>query len=121
MDEVDTSGTAEWLSEARRLQLGHCRACDAVHYYPRRACPFCSSLDVGRRESLGKGTIYSHSLTTRGPNGPYVLAYVTLNEGVSILTNIVDADPSTVTIGQAVEVVFKEQDSALTPFFRPSA
>lgn len=121
MDEVDTSGVAEWRSETGALQLGHCRACDAVHYYPRRACPFCSSLDVGRRDASGKGHVYSHSLTTRGPDGPYVLAYVTLEEGVSILTNIIDADPSTIAIGQAVELVFREQGSVWTPFFRPAA
>ena len=121
MDEVDTSGTAEWRSESGALQLGHCRACDAVHYYPRRACPFCFSLDVGRRDSSGRGKIYSYSLTGRGPDGLYVLAYVTLEEGVSLLTNIVEVDPADLAVDQPVELVFQKKDDVWTPYFRPAA
>lgn len=121
MDEIDTSGRVEWRSETGGLQLGHCRSCDAVHYYPRRVCPFCFSLDVDRQASSGRGRIYSYSLTDRGPNGPYVLAYVTLDEGVSLLTNIIDADPADLAIGQSVEVAFRTVDDVLAPFFRPTS
>ncbi|WP_409019374.1 Zn-ribbon domain-containing OB-fold protein [Brevundimonas vesicularis] len=119
MTEVDTSGVAEWLSESGALQLGHCRSCDAVHYYPRRACPFCFSLDVGRREASGRGRIYSYSLTGRGAEGPYVVAYVTLDEGVSMLTNIIDTDPATLAIDQEVELVFLDREDGVMPCFRP--
>ena len=119
MDEVDTSGQAEWRTGDGALQLGHCRTCDAVHYYPRRVCPFCFSVEVGRKASSGRGTIYSYSLTGRGPQGPYVVAYVTLDEGVSILTNIIDADPESLAIDQEVELIFHQAESGWVPFFRP--
>jgi uncharacterized OB-fold protein len=52
----------------------------------------------------------------------YVLAYVELEEGPRMMTNIVDCDAESVRIGQRVEVVFHDtgQGTAL-PRFRPSA
>ena len=49
-----------------------------------------------------------------------MLAYVELEEGPRVMTNVVDCDPDTVHIGQAVEVTFHDtgQGSAL-PRFRP--
>ena len=44
----------------------------------------------GRRPS-GRGTIYSYSVMRRVPV-PYAIAYVTLDEGVTMMTNIVDCD-----------------------------
>jgi uncharacterized OB-fold protein len=37
---------------------------------------------------------------------PYVIAYVELDEGPRVLTNVVDCDPETVAVGQPVQVVF---------------
>jgi uncharacterized OB-fold protein len=51
---------------------------------------------------------------------PYVIAYVTLEEGVSMLTNIVDVDPAKVEIGQKVKVVFKSSEGGgKLPCFTP--
>ena len=46
----------------------------------------------------------------RGVPTPYCLAYVTLDEGVSMITNIVDCDLDAIRIGQKVRVVFKPTD-----------
>jgi hypothetical protein len=53
---------------------------------------------------------------------PYVMAYVTLAEGVTILSNIVECDFETLEIDQDVEVAFRatEGDQAL-PLFRPTS
>jgi uncharacterized OB-fold protein len=54
---------------------------------------------------------------------PYVLAYVELTEGPTMLTNIVGVDPDGVTIGLPVRVEFSRtggtEDPAL-PRFRPA-
>ena len=42
---------------------------------------------------------------------PYVLAYVELDEGVRLLTNIVGCAPDDVRIGMPVEVVFDDVDA----------
>ena len=52
---------------------------------------------------------------------PYVLAYVELEEGVRLLTNIVDCAPDAVRIGQAVEVVWDDVTPEVTlPKFKPA-
>ena len=51
---------------------------------------------------------------------PYVLAYVELDEGPRLMTNIVDCDPATVAIDMPVRVVFHDtgEGNAL-PRFTP--
>jgi len=52
---------------------------------------------------------------------PYVVAYVTLAEGPTMITNIVDCDPNAVKIGQAVRVTFKPSDGGPPlPMFTPA-
>ena len=49
-----------------------------------------------------------------------VVAYVTLDEGVSMMTNIVDVDPGKVKVGQRVKVVFKPSEGGgKLPCFTP--
>ena len=51
---------------------------------------------------------------------PYTLAYVTLEEGVTMMTNIVDCDLDKIRIGQKVKVVFKPTEGGPpVPMFTP--
>ena len=70
--------------------------------------------------SSGRGTIYSYSVMRRVPV-PYAIAYVTLEEGVTMMTNIVDCDLDAIRIGQRVKVVFKPTDGGPpVPMFTPA-
>ena len=113
--EVVTRAAAEG-----RLLLKVCRDCGESHYYPRTICPFCFSARTDWRVSGGLGTIYSFSIQRRA-EVPFVMAYVTLDEGPTMMTWIVDSPAlETVSIGQRVELVFRAADSgALAPMFRP--
>ena len=91
---------------AGRLVIKKCTACGQVHHYPRSICPFCGSDKTEWLPASGRGAIYSYSVMRRVPI-PYALAYVTLEEGVTMMTNIVDCDLDAIRIGQAVKVVFK--------------
>ena len=105
---------------AGRLVIKRCAACGEVHYYPRALCPFCDSDRTEWMDASGRGTIYSFSVMRRVPQ-PYALAYVTLAEGVTMMTNIVDCDFDAIRIGQAVDVVFKPTDGGPpVPMFRPA-
>ncbi len=106
-----------------RLVLPHCNACGFVIWYPRLRCPDCHSTDVSWVDASGLGSIYSFSITRKGQGSyreasPYVLAYVELDEGPRVMTNIVDCDPETLVVGQRVRVVFEDtgQGSALYRF-----
>jgi uncharacterized protein len=100
-----------------QLLIRLCNACGKAHHYPRAICPHCFSEDTGFIVASGNAVIYSYSIT-RQAKPPYVIAYVTLDEGVSMLTNIVDCDVEGVRIGQKVKVKFLEaEDGYALPVF----
>jgi uncharacterized OB-fold protein len=102
-----------------KLLIKKCNACGRVHYYPRAICPFCFSDRTEWLQASGRGTIYSYSVMRRAPV-PYAIAYVTLAEGPTMMTNLVDCDLDGIRIGQAVTVVFKPSDGGPpVPMFRP--
>jgi uncharacterized OB-fold protein len=118
-------GTAEG-----KLLLPRCVDDQTLIWYPKPFCPLCASTRVEWVPASGRGTVYSYSVNRRGVAdlpayrnaGVYVLAYVELEEGPRIMTNIVDCDPESVRIGQKVELVFHDtgEGSAL-PRFRPTS
>ena len=102
-----------------KLLVKSCEQCGSTHWYPRAICPFCFSDKTFWRESSGRGTIYSYSVMRRVPQ-PYAIAYVTLDEGVTMMTNIVDCDLDAIRVGQPVRVVFEPtSDGPPVPMFVP--
>ena len=107
---------------AGRLLLPRCRRCGEVFWYPRHACPFCGSLEVAWTEASGRGTVYSFSVVRRGQGayaeaGPYVLAYVELEEGPRVFTNLLVEDLGAIQVGIPVEMVV-EQAEGVPPILR---
>jgi len=100
-----------------KLLLKFCNDCKRSHHYPRALCPHCFSDKTEWREGKGTGTVYTWSVLRAVPD-PYCIAYVTLEEGVTILTNLVDCDLEKVTIGMKVKAVFKPAEGgAVVPMF----
>lgn len=122
-----TTDTEEfWNATSKgQLLLRHCISCDAVIWYPRPICPFCHSADTEWQRASGRGSIYSFTVVRRSTGEfaeavPYVLAYVELDEGPRMMTNVVDCDPDGLSVGQVVEVVFHKTASTMAlPRFRP--
>ena len=105
-------------SEGKFL-VKRCTDCGRVHWYPRAICPFCFSDRTEWVAGSGKGTIYTYSVMRRAPE-PYAIAYVTLEEGPTMMTNIVDCDLDSIRIGQKVKLVFKPTDGGPPmPMFTP--
>ncbi|HET6793061.1 MAG TPA: Zn-ribbon domain-containing OB-fold protein [Acidimicrobiales bacterium] len=107
-----------------RLVLSRCRPCGNIIWYPRAFCPACGRMDVEWVESPGRGTVYSFTVSHRGGGAwreaaPYVIAYVELEEGPRVLTNIVECDPEALAVGDRVEVVFQDAGDWKLPRFRP--
>ena len=103
-----------------------------VQHKPRGVC-----IDTLSAENLeyfvasGRGTVYTFTVTNQNQARgfaeacPYVMAYVDLEEGPRLLTNIVGCDPADVAIGMSVvaEFVTTERDdgeSFAVPVFRPA-
>ncbi|MFT3820842.1 MAG: OB-fold domain-containing protein [Rubrivivax sp.] len=102
------------------LKLRRCMACQRPHWYPRPMCPFCQG-DTEWVDAAGTGEIYSVSVTRRAGPIPYALAFVKLDEGVTMMSNIVDCDLDGLSIGQRVRLVFKPADGGQpVPMFTPA-
>ena len=107
-----------WNAAAEgKFIIRKCNSCGRAHWYPRAICPFCFSDKTDWVTATGKGKIYSFSVMRRAPE-PYAIAYVTLEEGPTMLTNIVDCDFDTLKIGLAVKLVFKSSEGSFpVPMF----
>lgn len=110
-----------------RLLLRRCDDCATVIWYPRAHCPACGSQDTSWMPASGRGTVYTFTVVHRSAvEGfrdalPYVVAYIELEEGPRVLTNIVDCDPASVVVGMPVTVVFHDTGAGSALFrFRPA-
>lgn len=101
-----------------KLLLKRCRDCGRSHYYPRPICPFCMSAETEWQQAAGDGVVYSWSVERRA-TPPYAIAFVTLPEGPTLLTSIVDCDLDALAIGQKVRLGFENRDGQPVPVFRP--
>lgn len=123
MPELNTEFNAEQEAffrgtAAGKLLLSRCLDTGKCFYYPRERSPFTG----GKTEwvtASGYGVIYSCSVLYRA-DPPYCIAYVQLDEGPLILTNILSEDVNSIAIGQRVQVVFQQANNGKTvPFFTP--
>jgi len=65
--------------------------------------------------------VYSFSIARASGPVPYAIAYVTLDEGPSMMTNIVECDLDTIRCGQKVKVTFKPTEGGRSiPMFKPA-
>lgn len=104
-----------------RLLLRRCTACNKPHFYPRTLCPFCLG-QTNWEDASGNGTIYTYSVM-RHTEQPYVIAYVKLDEGPTMMTNIVDCPqtPEALQLDMPLEVSFsKQSDDISLPLFAPA-
>jgi uncharacterized OB-fold protein len=104
-----------------KLMLKKCADCGQHHHYPRALCPFCMSERVQWVQAKGTGEIYTFSVSRRAGPVVYCIAYVTLDEGVKMMTNIVDCDLDSIKVGQKVKVAFKKTEGGVSmPVFAPA-
>jgi uncharacterized OB-fold protein len=110
-----------WDGAARgELWLRRCPSCGKAHHYPRSICPFCFAPDTTWERASGRGTLYSYSVA-KDASGPYVIAYVTLAEGPTMMTNMIDCDPAALKIGQPVALAASPAEGGPPiPMFRPA-
>ena len=100
-----------------KFLIKRCNACGEPHWYPRTMCPFCHSTDTSWQESKGEGAIYTFSAMRRNTPVPYAIGYVTLDEGVSLLTNFIDCDFDALKIGQRVKIKWSGTGEGNPPVF----
>ncbi len=118
-----------WEAAAKgELLIQKCSACQHAQFPPRKHCENCGSAHVAWVASSGNGVIYTFTIARRPPHPvfaeqvPLVVAVVELEEGVKLMTNIIECDPDDVAIGMSVKVAFEPVDDSevVLPVFSPA-
>lgn len=128
LPHLDEENRPWWEALQRHeLYIQECRDCGATRYYPRALCPACLSDRTQWLRCSGRGKLHTFTVTFQNQapgfrqSLPYVMAYVELDEGVKMLTNIVECRPEEVRIGMPVEVVYEDVTPEVTLMkFRPA-
>ena len=124
---VTTTTQEFWDATARgEFRLQRCDDCGTVIWFPRSECPECWTSNLTVFNATGRGTVYSYTIIRKGAGdyqdkGPFVVAYVELEEGPRVLTNVVDCDVESVRIGMPVTVVWHDTGKGNSLYrFRPA-
>lgn len=107
--------TSEFWAAARegRLVVQYDRATGKPQWFPRGLSLASGRRDLEWRQVSGNGTLYSWTVTHSPWPGhedrvPYVCALVDLDEGVRMLTNVINTDPVTLEVGQRVRLAWQD-------------
>jgi uncharacterized OB-fold protein len=107
-------------TKKNKFVVARCPDTGKYMWWPRRVSPFTGKSNVEYVEAKGTGTIYTYSVMRRTAS-PYCIAYVTLEEGPTMMTNIVNCDLDSIKIGMKVKVTFEHlNDEAALPLFEPA-
>ena len=128
---ITTEAKPFWDAAAQnKLVMQHCQDCGAWVWTPRPLCNECGSEHVEWTPMSGKGEIYSFTVIRQvvgraaskafEPDIPYVVAWVDLDEGPRMITNIVGCAADQVTLGMKVSVIFEQASKDVwLPKFKP--
>ncbi|HZQ79123.1 MAG TPA: OB-fold domain-containing protein [Acidimicrobiia bacterium] len=112
-DPVRPTAPASHRGEAWKyaFSASRCQACGRRHLPPQRVCLECHAVDQMELERLADvpGTIATYTLDrlAYSLNPPVVVAVVDFDGGGRFQCELTDVDPSTVAIGQRVEMTFR--------------
>lgn len=128
LPEINNLNRPYWDAARRgELLLPKCNACGQCFFPPRAWCPHCFARDIGWIKASGRASVISFSLLHIAPfdgyaaSFPYVLAIVKLAEGPQLMSNIVNCDPDTIRIGDALQVSFEQRAQEVwVPQFEPA-
>jgi uncharacterized OB-fold protein len=126
--EPDTQPFWE-ATKRHELTYQTCNKCNGVIFYPRSHCTQCGFGETTWRVSKGEGTVYTFSviMQSRHPAfaelGAYAVAYIDLDEGFRMMSNVFGVQDPTKDIhcGMRVRVRWEDQgDGSISlPMFEP--
>jgi len=114
-------------AKQHRLVIPWCGRCSEYFWYPRQVCPRCLQDGWEWAPVSGKGRLYSFTLVYQPQNPvfneeiPYPFAMIQLDEGVRIVSNIVDCVIEDLRVDMPLEVTFEDVTDEWTLFkFHPA-
>jgi len=109
-----------------KLLYQQCSECGQAIFFPKQLCPNCMSHVLEWQTSRGKGKVYTFTISYDfappqfAQALPYVLAIINMDEGFTIMSNIVACDLERLECDMPVEVVFDPVTPEITlPKFKP--
>jgi uncharacterized protein len=122
---IDSDSQAYWEGLAQgELRIQRCANCSRHVFYPRALCPHCHSDQLSWVTATGNGTIYSYTVAhqaygSHADEVPFIIAIVELEEGVRMMTRIVNSSREQVVVGAQVHVTFYPAGEGITlPYFQ---
>lgn len=111
----------EFLAQGE-FRIQQCDACARHLFYPRVLCPHCGSTQLGWRMASGNGVVYACSVIMGKPgtNSDYAVVLVDLQEGLRLMSHVVDCDQHAVTIGMPVSARIIEKEGKPLVVFAPA-
>ena len=125
---VDVASEPYWEAAKRHEFVAQrCDDCGRLRFPPTPSCWFCLSPKTTWAQLSGRGTVWSFILMHQlyypafADELPYPVAVIETEEGVRLISNLVEVAREDIEIGMAVEVVFDDvTDEVTLPKFRPS-
>ena len=103
-----------WRNEVPRYRLvgEECTAC-GNKYFPARPVCSCGSTEFKAYSLAKKGEVVTWTVINNAPIGfekytPYMVAMIELEDGLRIISQLVDIDPEEVSTGLKVEACFRK-------------
>lgn len=121
-----TGLTREYYDGCARgeLRFQRCTHCGTFRHVPREICAACSSFDWEWVASSGRGTVYTWTVVVRAlhpdfvGDTPYAPVVVEMEEGVRVVSQVLDCPPDQLRVGLPVQVKFVAvSDQVTLPYF----
>jgi len=113
-------------TKKHKLTLKKCKDCGHIDHPPYLYCTNCSSDNSEWVEASGKGKLVAYAVNTYmvpfpfWDDMPYVVAMIELEEGVRMISNIIEYNHNELKNGMALEVVFDDVSDEFTlPKWKP--
>lgn len=125
LKELDTKPFWEATAD-HKLRYPVCDDCGQVVFYPRAHCNACGSDQLSWQTASGAGSVYTYSIVRQSYHpffrglAPYAVAWIDLDEGPRLCSNIVGIDPDSIEIGMKVAVRWEDHDGLSVPLFEPA-
>lgn len=103
------------------LRFQRCTGCGVWRHVPRVLCAACGGADWEWARSRGRGEVFSWTVVNRAMHPAFTdapvfaPAVIAMEEGVRILSRVVDRAPDALEIGLPVEVAFEPAGVAHEP------
>jgi uncharacterized OB-fold protein len=121
------AGTKPYWEGCKRheLLIQKCGQCGMHQFYPRLICTGCSASSLDWVAASGCGTVVSWTIVRHpvseayADDVPYVIALIKLQEGPTMMSQLIDCDLESVHSGLPVSVCFQDWTEEVSmPVFR---